>query len=114
MARLYLASIRWVGTPMSEGNIKSMDLMIGNCGDWVRFNASTWIVWSEANSLAISNHIRSWLKPEDSVLVIALDASDMNGWAPKWVWDWINAKAQSRREAIPTGLLGAPPYKSQG
>jgi hypothetical protein len=61
-------------------------------GDWIRYSASCWIVWTNYQPHVIADHIKNYVGPNDHYLVVALDMTAHQGWMPKWVWDWINDK----------------------
>ena len=84
-------------------------------GDWIRYSASSWIVWTDYQPQVIADYIRGHIGLNDQYLIVALDMSAHQGWMPKWVWDWINGKVRSQSLA---GLGAfnppAPPTSSGG
>jgi hypothetical protein len=114
MPRIYSINIRWISTAHTDANIQKMDLAIGQAGDWLRFNGFTWLVWTNANANQLNDLVRKVASHlDDSVLVIAVDPSDFNGWAPQWVWEWINSKRPAATLGDILGGLGGgmPPPK---
>jgi hypothetical protein len=103
MANLYTVHVRWVKTPVNPSLVEPA---LTGVGDWLRFDAWSWLIFSNATSNDISGAIRRVLHVDDSILVIKCDPFDYNGWAAQWVWDWI-----SQRRNPPTGLgmLFTPP-----
>jgi hypothetical protein len=67
--------------------------------DWMRYAPNCWIVWTARPASDFFYCLKPLIGPSDSMLIVALDMSDRNGWEPKWVWDWIDRKRQ----------LGPPP-----
>jgi hypothetical protein len=60
------------------------------CADWVRYGAGAWIIWSDKSGQQIYDAIRFGITADQQVLVVKVDLSDMQGWLPKWIWDWLN------------------------
>lgn len=102
--RAYSINIRWVKTPM---NVVALEAALTNSmagGDWVRFSGFTYFIWTQISAEKISGIVRTVLKEkEDTVLVAAVDLTDCNGWAPGWIWDWLNERRA--RSAGGGGLL---------
>lgn len=73
-----------------------VDMVLGFKGDWIRFNGYTWLIWTDANAEQITVSVKQLLKPQDSILVTAVDLNDYYGWAPPWVWSWIAGKKTQR------------------
>lgn len=92
---LFLVTIRWVHTPLTEENIKRIDDTLGTFGDWMRFNAYCWIVDTDSNAIDIFNALGRFLHKDDSELILRLDLSDWSGWCPKWVDDWLKTKKKN-------------------
>jgi hypothetical protein len=86
MPNLYSVNIRWVKT---QADPTRVELVLSRYGDWLRFDAYSWLCGSEHNAYAITNALRGALNIEDSILVLKCDLSDYNGFAQQWVWDWV-------------------------
>jgi hypothetical protein len=67
-------------------------------GDWIRFDSHTWFLSAECSAEEIYNGIRRILasiRPfDDLLLVIKLDPNERFGWAPQWIWDWLDGQRQ--------------------
>ncbi len=112
MAKLYAVSVRWIGTPANAENVGKMDAAIGTTGDWIRFNGWTWLVWTQNSAEQVSSAIRRVIPhDEDSLLVIACDPNDFNGYAAPWIWEWLrNKRGSASLSALGTGF-GLPPRR---
>jgi hypothetical protein len=72
---------------------RRIDHALKPAGDWLRYNTSTWFVFTHWDADHVSFTVRQALSPSsDSVLVIRADPSDFGGWAPPDVWTWIRSK----------------------
>lgn len=88
------------GAPDPEKLARAMDQV----GNWIRINVYIWYVHTSLSSSQIYSQLRTTITNADSLVVIAVDPADFNGWAPKWVWDWFAAKNQAKR----IGAIGSP------
>jgi hypothetical protein len=101
---LYSLNIRWVKT---LPNPEEVDKILTRAGDWLRFNAWSWLVATDYPVQDVSAALRTVLASEDSILIIRCDPNDYSGFAQKWVWDWIN-KYQTRSSNPLSAGLGGP------
>jgi hypothetical protein len=69
-----------------------IDHVLNSAGDWLRYNTSTWFVFTQLDCDHVSSMVRQALSPSDSVLVIRAEPSEFGGWAPPDVWDWLQSK----------------------
>jgi hypothetical protein len=60
----------------------------------VRFNEHTWFLSTSRPSSEIYRTLEDILTPNASVLVIALDPADRFGWAPDWIWEWLDGQRE--------------------
>jgi hypothetical protein len=90
--KMYLVVIRWVDTPLILENVTKVDSLLTPLGDWIRFSGTSWLLRTERSSREIFNALSTFLKKGDSELIIRVDPDDYNGWAAKWVDDWIIGK----------------------
>lgn len=99
---------------------KVLEPVVSQAGDWIRYSASAWIVWTDKNPDQIYNLLAPHLTTHEQVLIAYLDLpSGYQGWMPKWVWDWISGKlnplnlgAFGLPSALPPygfGALNSPP-----
>jgi hypothetical protein len=84
---MYSLNIRWI---KSQINPEIIEDVLSQAGDWLRFDAWSWLVYSSYSAHDISSALQRKLSAEDSILIIACDPNDYNGFAQQWVWDWIN------------------------
>lgn len=89
--KVYYIGIRW---EPSGPRVKAVEEMLDPLGDWVRFNDSTWFLSTGHSAAEIDGALQPILNPNATVLVIALDPKDRFGWAPQWIWDWIDGQRQ--------------------
>jgi hypothetical protein len=75
------------------------------CDDWLRYSATTWIIWTGRSANDIAMHLRAYLAPNDQFYIVKIDLSEQQGWLPKWIWDWLN---KNRQPSLP-GLGQIPP-----
>lgn len=90
--KMYLIAVRWVGTEITEENIKKIDALLTPVGEWIRFSGTCWVIKTDSTSQKIFEALASFLKTADNELIARIDPSDLNGWAPKWVDEWLAAK----------------------
>jgi hypothetical protein len=91
-SKLYLITIRWVETPSTVENIQRIDALLSALGDWVRFSGMTWLLATDHSSPDIYAKLATFLKKDDSELIIRADPSDYSGWAAHWIDNWITSK----------------------
>lgn len=93
---LYVILIKW---EVTEFNPPLIEAVISNKGEWLRISGWSWLFWTNLDSTAIRNIIRKHLDDSDSLLVlrvkVAADA-DIDGWLPRWAWDWIYDKLKKQ------------------
>jgi len=87
MTRMYSLNIRWV---KSQINPEGIEETLSVAGDWMRFDAWSWLIYSSYSTHDITSALRGKLLPEDNIMIIACNPNDYAGFAPPWVWDWIN------------------------
>ncbi len=87
MKVIYAITVRWIVSPV---NPPLIDAVLSQAGDWIRFNAETWLVASTTHPTEIRNLLLKHLSPQDNWLILPINpymAAD--GWAPEWVWEWL-------------------------
>ena len=89
ISRLQLISIA-PATPYL--NVAAIDQVVGSFGDWIRINGYTWLLWSQKTTADTSVAIRNVLSTGDVVVCIYANPKEAAGFAPQWLWDWINSK----------------------
>ncbi|MEH6949829.1 hypothetical protein V4R08_00495 [Nitrobacter sp. NHB1] len=73
-------------------NIQTIDLALGELGDWLRFSGSCWILLTDKSSRDIFASLSKILNKDDSEIIAKIDPTTVNGWAPKWIDEWINSR----------------------
>jgi hypothetical protein len=59
--------------------------------DWIRYTGNCWVTWTSHNSTTWFNHLKPYLRDKDQIMIFELKSpQEIQGWAPKWVWDWFN------------------------
>ena len=94
---MYSLNIRWI---KSQINPEIIEDILSEAGDWLRFDAWSWLIYSSYSAHDITSALRGKLLPEDNIMIIACDPTDYSGFAQQWVWDWIN------KYRTPQGGLG--------
>jgi|ERR1700728_123094 hypothetical protein len=84
--------------------------------DWIRYSATSWIIWTERPATEIFARLRPHIDANDQVWVIKIDLTDSFGSLSPWIWTWINSKiprAVSTGDAadrlLPPLLMPPPP-----
>jgi hypothetical protein len=62
-------------------------------GDWIRLNVVTWLIWTSKTTEETSQIFRRYIGINDVLVVLYANPKEATGWAPQWVWNWINSKA---------------------
>ena len=109
MRQLFLITTRWVKTPITAALLQTVDNILTGHGEWIRFHGQTWFVWTESSLSKVASDIRPLVQAEDSLLVLPVDPIQFDGWAPKWVWEWLDDKRRQKIGTYPTGLFGGLP-----
>lgn len=91
--RLYYIGVRWKEFPSTWGLV---DHALDSLGDWVRINGLTWFLSSEASSKDVYDRLLHTTNLTDQILVVALDPSERYGWAPQWIWNWLDSQTRER------------------
>jgi len=89
--RVVQVSYRWVKTaPVAD----KVAVEIGKVSDdWLRLNVHVWFLWTTKSPAEIYNVLRTSITTDDGVVVANLDHDTFaHGWAPQFVWDWLNEK----------------------
>lgn len=103
MTRIYVVTLNWQTVPVLE----DFDQHLAVIGDWVRWNNSTWFLSTTLSSIQIREFIMNKIPGENQLVVAELSRSGLEGWAPKWVWDWFN-----HRWALDANPPSAPSMKT--
>jgi hypothetical protein len=103
--KVYYIGIRW---EPAGPRVKAVEAMLDPLGDWVRFNDSTWFLSTSHSPTEVDGALQRILTHNATVLVIALDPKERFGWAPQWIWDWIDGQRRDPPETA-AAILGAQP-----
>ncbi len=88
-------AFRWV---KANPDLEKLQTVIATqCDDWLRLNVHVWYLWTMKSPTDIYSGLRTSMTSEDSVVIMPVDPTGVNGWAPQVVWDWLNAKATEKR-----------------
>lgn len=105
--RIYYIGIRWEPYP-AVLQVETVDRVLAPFGDWIRLNGLTWFLSTSNLSAQIYENLRVALTSAEHILVIALDPTDRFGWAPQWIWDWIDSQRKEPPKTL-AGILGQAP-----
>ncbi len=72
--------------------MRDLEPVMSTIGDWVRYSALSWIVWTDKPPGEVFAAIYRHLDPQDNVLIAKIDTLDSFGRVQPWVWQWINSK----------------------
>jgi hypothetical protein len=94
--------------------MRDLEPVISTIGDWVRYSALSWIVWTDRPTGEVFLTIRQYLDPQDQIFIVKIDPLDSFGSIGPWFWSWINSKTPSpsvRSGDDLANLLGLPKLK---
>jgi hypothetical protein len=94
--------------------MRDLEPAMATIGDWVRYSALSWIVWTDKPAGEIFATLRPYLDTQDQVLIIGVNMQDSFGSLTPWIWTWMNSKLAAPAIAhAPTleELLGLPKPK---
>lgn len=67
-------------------------------GDWVRYSATTWILWTNKSTEDVFIALRQKIDPADQMFIAYVVIEDCVGIVSPWIWTWI-------REKVPDGSI---------
>jgi hypothetical protein len=94
MQKLYMVVIRWAAE-----RPEVLDSVFSPAGDWFRYNPNTWFVWTERGARDLMETVRPKLWSTDGVVVAPVEPSEVVGWAPTQMWDWLKPKIEGNAMA---------------
>lgn len=107
--KIYIVTLRWIDSPI---NPEMIDAILAQRGDWLRWNGWTWLLASNSAPSEIRGSLMQRLSANDNIIIAEVSSTSVDGWAPKWVWDWIIDRSRSDyRAPVP---LPPPPPPPQG
>jgi hypothetical protein len=77
--------------------IPNLERALDPLGDWIRFNVLTWFLSTNRSSSELREALQQVLKSNPSlinVLVVAIEPKQRFGYAPPWIWDWLDSQWQ--------------------
>lgn len=91
MAKKYVhIGINWIGPPKTE-EIHQLVMAPNAAEDWIKYGGNSWIVYSQYDQNAWAEYLRPHIRTADTLLIYEIvNLHQSAGWAPKWLWDWIN------------------------
>lgn len=108
-SKFYSVSVSWMKTrqhpPLVEG-------VLGLYGDWARFTADTWIIYTDRSIQEVVAHLTRTLTPEDFIISVEMAQNGVWGFAPQWLWNWIQQRASGAPPGSfpPLGNTLPPPH----
>ena len=67
-----------------------IDTTLSSLGDWIRINHFHWFLFTDKDMTALRMALRPLLPDGSVVVAVALRNEAAGGFAPQWVWDWLN------------------------
>lgn len=91
MSSMHIVSVRWNSEVITPEAISFKESHFHSFTDWFRYSAMTYMVWSNLNSMQVSEVFRlAFPDPRDSVMVTRVVDGDYWGWAPPETWHWMS------------------------
>ena len=88
--RLLLLSIHYMNPAIDPRVIDDLMSQVG--GDWIRVNALTWFIWTDRPTVELGHLIQRTVHAGDTFVIVRVMPEAAAGWAPGWVFDWLNAR----------------------
>jgi len=99
--KVFYVGIKWAREHLRSPEavrVTQIERDLDPLGDWVRFDSHTWFLSAECSTQDIYDKLKASLASvgpfDDLLLVIKLDPSERFGWAPQWIWDWLDGQRQ--------------------
>jgi hypothetical protein len=91
MPGVYMIAIRWASAPKN----KVIEDAIATVGTWLRFSQHCWLLHVQTgDAQTIYAELAKVLSKADNELIVKIDPVDYQGWAPKWINEWINERTR--------------------
>jgi hypothetical protein len=82
-----------------------IQMELAKLDDWIKFSDSQYFVLTRRPTSEVSNMVRANMFPDDFIMVSEINMSDIYGWAPGLLLQWIgnarSAIAQDRLVPLP-------------
>jgi hypothetical protein len=96
MAGLYMIGIHWSGPPKTA----ALENALATVGSWLRLNQNVYILRSEENAVGIYSAVGTVLTKADYEIISKIDPTDLSGFAPTWIDDWIAGRPYQVPQAL--------------
>jgi hypothetical protein len=83
MYRFLHIGLTFPGVP----KMRDLEPVMTTIGDWVRYSAVSWIVWTDKPVANVFATIRQHLDPYDQVFIVKIDTLDSFGNVGPWFWN---------------------------
>jgi hypothetical protein len=93
MFRFMHIGFHFAGVP----KVRDLEPPMTVVGDWIRYSALSWIVWTDKSAADIYLALRGSFDKDDQVLIAKLEMTDCIGSLSPWIWTWINSKVPGVR-----------------
>jgi hypothetical protein len=101
----------WHGYDPHNADLKLTTLV----KDFYRYSSANYLLWTDKSPVTISEVVRDALRPEDWVLVHAVDRSvPPSGWLPTNTWDWLNRSRNHLTGETTGNAMLVPPVPTGG
>jgi hypothetical protein len=97
MHRLVHIGFGFPGVP----RIRDLEPAIGSIGDWVRYSALSWLVWTDKPMTQIYLILRASIDADDHFFAAEINTADAAGYLPPWIWSWIKSKGLNVVDGAP-------------
>jgi len=85
-ARYLQITFEFEGAPKISELKPTFDMAV----DWVRITPNVWIVWTTSTPDEWYKRLQPLLGPKDHLYIFGIDNHVRHGWAPKWIWEWLD------------------------
>jgi hypothetical protein len=90
--------------------MRDLEPVLSTLGDWVRYSATSWILWTDKPTTELFLRIKPHLDAADQFLIAKIDPDDSIGWLSPWIWTWMRSKGVQvvQGNALAQLLIGGP------
>lgn len=78
----------FVGAP----KVSELQPTFDRASDWVRIANNAWIIWTSNTPEVWHKRLKPLLSANDNIYIFGIDNDSRSGWAPEWVWKWLDKK----------------------
>jgi hypothetical protein len=87
--KMYILCVRWK-TEWEASKVTEFGNVVKTFAGWLRFNVHTWLLKTDLDQIAIRNKIDRTQLGIDELLILEVLPKTRNGYAERWVWDWLD------------------------